>query len=107
MTSAVSAIADTWGMHDDDVGWGWMMVMGPLMMLFWVVVVIGVIWFFRRPEHPWSRPAESPAKREGPLEILDRRFAEGAISPEDYRARRSVLLAGTEEPRSAGEGELH
>jgi uncharacterized membrane protein len=29
--------------------------------------------------------------RETPLEILDRRFAEGEISEEDYRARREVL----------------
>ena len=32
---------------------------------------------------------------EGPVEILERRFAEGAISLEDYRARREVLANGT------------
>jgi uncharacterized membrane protein len=30
-------------------------------------------------------------RRETPTEILDRRFAEGAISPEEYNERREVI----------------
>jgi uncharacterized membrane protein len=35
---------------------------------------------------------------ERPVDILERRFAEGAITEEDYRARRDVLVSGTVEP---------
>lgn len=33
-------LADSWGMHGGDVGGGWMIVM----VLFWAVVVLGIIW---------------------------------------------------------------
>jgi putative membrane protein len=81
-------LADTWGMHGD-VGWGWMISMMVLMVLFWGGVIFGIVWlvrgsFDRRPAR-WS---------ESPTEVLERRFAEGAISVEDYRARREVLVNG-------------
>ena len=88
-------LADTWGMHGD-VGWGWMTLMMILMALFWGAVIFGVIWlirgsFDRRPE----------ARSETPTEVLERRFAEGVISVEDYRARREVLVNGTDESNDA------
>ncbi len=81
-------LADTWGMHGD-VGWGWMTLMMALMVLFWGAVIFGIVWLIRGSfdRHP-ERPSESPT------EILERRFAEGAISVEDYRARREVLVNG-------------
>lgn len=36
------------------------------------------------------------ASNVSPVEILDRRFAEGEISEEDYRARREVLASRRE-----------
>ena len=41
--------------------------------------------------------ATRPVSKEVPMEVLDRRFAEGESSEEDYRARRE-LLAGRGEP---------
>ena len=79
-------VADTWGMHDGDVGWGWMVGMMFMMVLFWGAIIFGVIWLIRGAVG--SRPEE---RRESPTEILERRFAEGAVSVEDYRARRKVL----------------
>ena len=80
-------LADTWGMHDNDVGVGWMIVMMLGMVLFWGLVILGVIWLVREYGHP-SRRAGGP---NDPLTILDRRFANGEISAKEYEERRRVL----------------
>lgn len=86
-------LADTW-MHGS-VGWGWMTVMMIFMVLFWGAVIFGIIWLIR--DTAWSRSSreEPSANKESPLDILDRRFAEGSITEEDYRARRDLLLGRT------------
>jgi putative membrane protein len=79
-------------MHGD-VGWGWLAGMMIFMVLFWGAVIFGIFWLIRGTA--WgSRTRSDLPLREGPLDILDRRFAEGAISEEDYRARRGILLGG-------------
>lgn len=78
-------LADSWGMHGDVSGW-WMIVMMPVMLLFWVGVVLGIVWIARGGLD--SRRVE---RWETPGEILERRFAEGAISAEEYHERREVL----------------
>jgi putative membrane protein len=95
----IAPLADTWGMHGD-VGAGWMILMMVVMVLFWAAVVFGVVWLIR------SSYDGRPAPRvESPMEILERRFAEGAISVEDYRARREVLLARTPPASNAQDDE--
>lgn len=89
-------VADTWGMHGD-VGTGWMLLMMALMVLFWGAIILGIAWLIRGATQGASAPPESGDTRESPLEILERRFAEGAISPDDYQARRDVLVNGTAE----------
>lgn len=91
--SQVVPLADTWGMHGD-VGWGWMTTMMIFMVLFWGAVIFGIVWLIRDTAWGRSTRGEPPPSQETPLDILDRRFAEGAISEEDYRARREVLLGG-------------
>ena len=100
MTTVFAFPLDTWGMHDGvGAGWGIVMVIG--MFLFWGAIVLGIAWLIRAAAGGWwargERPvtSESPVMSEGPVEILERRFAEGAISLEDYRARREVLVNGT------------
>jgi putative membrane protein len=81
-------LADTW-MHGG-WGWGWMSVMMVMMVLFWGAVVFGAVWLIRGAA--WDRSvSERRVGSESPTEILDRRFAEGEIEEEDYRARREVL----------------
>ena len=81
-------------MHDGDWGAGWwMLVMMPLMLLFWGAIIVGVIWFVRSGVRSGST-AEAHVSRESPVEILDRRFAEGALTLEDYQARRKILING-------------
>jgi putative membrane protein len=94
-------LADSWGMHGD-VGAGWLIVFLPLMVLF----MGGMMWMMMRgmgggSSRGSSTPGEGPRSTESPVEILERRFAEGSISLEDYQARREVLVKGTAEPNGA------
>ena len=91
-------LAANWGMHDGDTGAGWLIVMVPMMLL----MMGGMMWMMMRgmggssspgSSSPGERPAtKSAATTESPLEILERRFAEGEISMEEYHARRAALL---------------
>lgn len=81
-------LADTWGMHDGDIGTGWMIVMMFAMVVFWGLVVFGIVWLLRETLSRGGRGADGE-----PLAILDRRFAEGQISVEEYEQRRKVLVA--------------
>jgi putative membrane protein len=51
-------------------------------------LIVGIVFLIRGGAFSAREPS---ARKETPLEILDRRFAEGEISEEDYRARREVL----------------
>jgi putative membrane protein len=94
-------VADWWGMHGD-VGAGWMVLMMTLMVLFWGAVLVGLVWLVRGAARGWTAPTETRGGTRSPLEILERRFAEGAITVEDYRERRRVLANG-EGPSGAAE----
>ena len=80
--------ADTWGMHEGDVGVGWMIVMMLGMVLFWGLVVVGVVWLLRE-AIAHSRHGQGA----DPLAILDRRLAEGEISVEEYEQRKKTLIS--------------
>lgn len=95
--ATILPLADTWGMHGNDVGVGWMMI--P-MVLFWGAVILGIVWLARGAFDGSRRGRrETPLD---PLDVLERRFAEGAISVEDYHQRRDVLTTGTRRDQGAG-----
>ena len=87
--TATLVIADFDGHMDWDGGWGVVMIVG--MVLFWALVVAGVVWIVRELA---ARPRSAD---DDPLRLLDRRLADGTISPEDY-ARRKAILTGDEPP---------
>ena len=62
----------------------------PVMLLFWAAVIFGIVWLVRGAPGGWREE-----RRETPTEILDRRFAEGAISVDEYHERRKVIRSGT------------
>lgn len=64
-----------------------MIVMMIGMVLFWGLLILGIVWLIR--SAPWGTH-HGPGT---PLEVLDRRFASGEINAEEYRERRSVLQA--------------
>ena len=74
-------LADTWSMHGD-IGAGWWIVM----VIFWGFVIVAGARMLRGTFDESKRPIESP------IEILERRFAEGALSADDYRERREILV---------------
>ena len=87
-------LADTWGMHGD-VGAGWWILMMVVMVLFWGAIIFGVVWLLRGAAD--GRPRR---RSESPTDVLERRLADGAISVEDYQARREVLVSGGAEPNA-------
>jgi len=83
LTTAALLLADADGYHMDG---GWWVVMAIGMVLFWALVIAGLVWLVR------ELTGRGGLKlRQDPLELLDRRLAEGTISPEDYRERREIL----------------
>jgi uncharacterized membrane protein len=52
-----------------------------------------------------SAPRETFVNKESHVELLERRFAEGGITPEDYRRRRQALVNGAAGPNGAHEEE--
>ena len=80
-----------------DNGWnngggsGVWMLMVLFMIVFWTLVVGGVVWLLRNKGHQHQEPTapgESAARR-----ILDERFARGELTEEEYRQRRELLEA--------------
>jgi putative membrane protein len=77
-----AAMWSTGWMHG---GWG----LGGLGILFWVAVVAvlvlasrGIVWGRRGPDPDGSRHPETP------LEILQKRYARGDLSKEEYEQKR-------------------
>lgn len=56
------------------------------MGLFWAAIIVGLAWLVRSRADLPERPPEESA-----LTTLDRRFAEGGVSVDDYHRRRAVL----------------
>jgi putative membrane protein len=70
--------------HD---GWGagsWIL-MGFMMLMFWALVIGGVVWLIRGTRGPFGPPADRTRQ------ILDERFARGEIAEDEYRQRRDML----------------
>jgi putative membrane protein len=66
------------------------------MSLFWIALLVLVVWLVTRLLPYRHRPSASGL--DSPEEILDRRFAQGEIDEETYRAQRATL-AQTRGPR--------
>ncbi|MDQ6883356.1 MAG: SHOCT domain-containing protein [Candidatus Dormibacteraeota bacterium] len=80
-------------------GMGGMMVFGIVMMVFGLVLIVGIVllaaWVTAR---LWRRSEPQPvtaARGEDPLTILQRRYAGGEITKEDFeRIRRDLQGTG-------------
>ena len=64
-------------------GYGMGIVGGLMMLLFWGLIIVGLVllvrWLWDQPRHgAGSGPAEAP------MDILKRRYARGEISKEEY-----------------------
>jgi putative membrane protein len=59
-----------------------------LFPLFWLLLIVGIVLLVR---DRGGRPRWRGGGRETGIDVLERRFAEGELSLEQYRERRSVL----------------
>ena len=85
--NATAALADVgW----DHMGGGAWFLMGLGMIIFWGLVIFGVVWLVRTlTDHRTAGTGAQPEP--SALDVLDRKLAEGAISVDDYRERRRLL----------------
>jgi putative membrane protein len=67
-------------------GYGWMGMGWAFMVLFWVLVVLGIVALLR-----WLGTGRREAPRKTPLEILQERYARGEIEREEYEQKRRDL----------------
>jgi putative membrane protein len=87
-----------WGMH----GGGWW-ILAPILMM---VCMGAMMWMMMRgmggrSSQSSSAPSDSADATQSALEILERRFARGEISVEEYRQRREILANGGAESNGA------
>ena len=90
--TALLVLADNDGHMDWDGGWWIVMALG--MVLFWGLVIGGIVWLVREVGGS-HRHAERPPDA---VELLDRRLAEGSITPDEYEERRAILTGASHRP---------
>lgn len=79
--------------HGDVSVWG-SVLMSVSMLLFWALVIAGIVALvrFAGRTHSSPQPGHRPEPRAPtPHEILAERFAKGEIDEEEYRRRRDTL----------------
>ena len=69
-----------------DNGWGWGMFI--VMLLVVIAAVALVVWLVRSTGGGASTQGRQAPM---PMEVLDLRLAEGAITPDEYRERAAIL----------------
>jgi putative membrane protein len=82
----------SWGMMGPGMmggfGWGWFMPIG--MILFWGLVIWGIVALVRSAATPGSTGASR--QLDTALEVLKRRYAQGEISKEEFEEKRKDLV---------------
>ena len=77
-----------WGMMG---GFGWMWLMSIFMILFWGLVIWGIVALVRGLSG--SRGSDStPPTADSALEVLKRRYARGEINKEEYEEKKKDLI---------------
>lgn len=91
MTMAALYLAhDGWDGHMGDWGAGEWIAMAAMMVVLWGLVIGAVVWLVRSlADRDRGRHREPSA-----LELLERRFAMGELSVEEYEERRRILAKG-------------
>jgi putative membrane protein len=69
----------------DGFAW-WMIPMMVGMILFWGLVILGIVWLVRG-----GLGLREDGKMSA-IEVLERRLAEGELTVEEYRERRDALV---------------
>ncbi|MBN1249580.1 MAG: SHOCT domain-containing protein [Anaerolineae bacterium] len=74
---------------------GWGMGFGLLLMvMFWAALIALGVWLVRA-LFPHAKQSPAAGHDLSAREILDRRYAQGEISPDEYDVMREVISGGT------------
>jgi putative membrane protein len=74
-----------WGGYD--YGWGWGMGFGMIsMVLFWVLIILGIVILVKWIAAGTSGAGQAPAKTA--LDILKERYARGEIGREEFEQKK-------------------
>lgn len=67
----------------------WMMGGWFMMVLFWVLVILGVVFVVR-----WigQQNKPSPTEKESALEVLKKRYARGEISKQEFEEKKKDMV---------------
>jgi putative membrane protein len=88
-----------WHMWADGYGYGWhFWWMGPVMMLFMILICVAVIYFLFSSHsggsHRWGPMTGRQWDADySALAILDERYARGEIQKEEYQERKATILS--------------
>jgi putative membrane protein len=82
---------------DDGRGGGWHM--GPGMMggygimgiIFWIVIIVGVVFLVKYLMQSGGREGRSGSSGSSALDILEQRYARGEIDQEEFEAKKREL----------------
>lgn len=74
-------------------GWGWgdWLTMSLMMVVFWGLVIGGIVYVVRGADRRGER--QPPAEDRTPARILEERFARGEIDETEYKERRELLTS--------------
>ena len=77
--------------YDHDMGWWGYAGMGIGMVLFWVLIIVGIVALIRfSTGSPQAPRGDAPT----PEQLLSARFASGEIDETQYRERLAILREG-------------
>ncbi len=69
-----------WGAYGWGMGFGWI-----FMIIFWVLVILGVVYLVQ------AKAGKSSEHKETPLDILKKRYAKGEITKEEFERMKDDL----------------
>lgn len=78
------------GWYNQGMGGGWWVLMMIGMLVFWTVLVIGIVMLVRHYSPRGIAPLSQPRSNSA-VEILKERFARGELTEEEYLRRRKLL----------------
>lgn len=73
-----------WGMHP--MWWGWGLGMMVMMLLFWGLVIVGLVILIR-----WLIGQSKEGRSDSPTEVLRQRYARGEIDKEQFESMKRDL----------------